>query len=112
MAVPGDQSIDRVSNRRRNEPGQLQQSPGAAEVGRYSQSRGGVGEDAFRIRTVGRFHEQHGVEPANVGMALENGAPCCAIERGEPQRSLPIPLQDELHALGAEAAGPVVQEDG
>ena len=110
--MSSDESVDRVSNGRGDEPGQLQQSPGTAEVGRDSQSRRGVGEDAFWIRRVGRFHEQHGVESANLGMPLENRAPRRAAERGEPQCSPAIARQDKLNALGAEAAGPVVQEDG
>ena len=112
MSVSGDEPVDRVANGRGNDAGQLQQSPWPAEVRRHPQGRSGVGKDAFRSRTVGRFDEQHRIEPANLGMSPENGATRRAIERGETQRSLAVARQDKLYALGAETAASVVQENG
>jgi hypothetical protein len=68
-------------------------------------------EDSFWIHAVGRFHKQHGVESPNLWMPLQDVAPCRASQRRESQRSVSIARQDEPNALGAEAAGPVVQKD-
>jgi hypothetical protein len=109
--MAGDQTVDCVPNGRGHELGQLDQSPRSAKVGRHTQGRGGMREDSFLIRPVGRFDKQHGVEPAHFGVPLENGATRGAIERGKSKRSVGIARENELNALGAEAAGPVVQKD-
>ena len=69
-------------------------------------------EEPFWIRTIGWLDKQDGVEPLNFGMSRQDFAPCGAVERGKPERSLGIARQHELNAIGAEATGAIVQQDG
>ena len=63
------------------------------------------------MRIVGRLDEQHGIEPANVRMPFEDVSSRRAVERRKQKSTSAIARQDELNALGAEAACAVVKKD-
>ena len=109
--MPGNQSINSVTDRRGNKPGYAKHAPGPAEVRRNSQRRIRVREDSLLIRGICRFDEQHRIEPAHFRMSLEDFASSGAVERRELQSTRTIARENELHALGAKAAGPVVQKN-
>lgn len=69
-----------------------------------------MGEHAFWLFAIRRLDEQHGVEPAYVGMSLEDVAASYAIERRESHGSLAIARQNEVDALRAKATAAVVQQ--
>ena len=110
--MPGDQSIHGIPDGCGDETGNLCEPPDPAEVSRHTQRSSRMRKDAFRIRAVGWFDKQHGVEPSNFRMPREDIAARRAVERRKPKRSAGITREHELNALGAEATGAVVQEDG
>ena len=109
--MAGDQVVDSVAEKRRDEIAERGKTPDATEVTRNAKTGGRADEDA--LRSVGvAIDPHHRVDVHEIGMTRAHGAPEIALQRGEAQGVLALMAEHELNGGGAEPAGAIVEQHG
>jgi hypothetical protein len=106
VTVAGDNSVEEISHRSRNEPGYEGNPPEAAKSTRDL-------EGCFAPR-VDAIVAQHDKGVRVVGIQTEvvvHAPPEVGLDRREPEHALVISCQDEPDREGAKAADPVEEDD-
>ena len=110
MAMAGDEIVRGITQAAGQDGGKTRQVEPPPEVGRDSERRVGAQQHTFGVAGNGRFHPRHRVGLRQLGMPGPHLRAEDALERSEAERPAPVVPQYELHAVGAEAAGSIVQE--
>jgi len=109
VPVPGDQVVPGVAQGPRQGEKDQGQSPPAAQVTGHPERRVRPNEHPGPVDWG--IDPDDGVHPVELRMLLPDVLSELALQGREPERAAPVVSQDELHALRAEAAGAVINED-
>ena len=109
--MAGNQIVGGIANRPWDQPQGKHQSPPAAEIAGHPERCIRLHQDTGPMPRSWRIDPDDRVDTLQLGMALADERPELSVQGGEVQRPPPIVAQDQLHALGAEAAGVVVQKN-
>ena len=108
--MAGDEVVHSIANGTGNDPGERRQPPRATHVPRNPETRRRTDQHALLAALGGTLNPDHRIDVHGFGMTRANLTAHAAVERSKTQRMLPLMPEDELHRLGAEAAGAIVQE--
>jgi len=107
MAMACHPIIGQVANRTGDDAGEPGEPPRAAQVARHPERR--LRADGDRLRAVRLLLDPDDrVDALELGVAPPRRPADGAVERGKPQRSLPVAREDELDDRATEAAGSVI----
>ena len=111
MPVAGDEIVQAIAERRRNEIPEQQHAPHAAEIAGKMQRGGGTVEDSFAIR-AGGLDPEHRIDCREFGMPGADLGAETSLKWSKAGKTAAIVPEHQLDALGAEAALSVVEKNG
>ncbi len=103
--------VECVPEDSRDEPCRRGETPGTSEVPGHLQRGRRPSQDPFTRAGTRRLVPHDRIHLCELGVSGANRTAEDTVEGREPEDAPAIMAQDELHALGTESAGAIVQQD-